>query len=143
MPTKNAKGSYSLNEVLKSLEPDGTYMKHGYGIPQTSMLDNYLFWNSGLSGDYCSHAEDSQIGLVHSPNDKTLFERFGFPDTHFDSDNDMTDPNVKHSFLSASNQQPQSRGSVKIKSKDPTVHPLIDLNYYDNPTDMKVMLAAT
>jgi len=36
---------------------------------------------------------------------------------------------------------PHSEGELVLASADPTVHPTIRMNYYDDPYDMKVMVA--
>ena len=36
---------------------------------------------------------------------------------------------------------PHSEGEIVLTSADPNVHPTIRLNYYDDPHDMKVMIA--
>jgi len=37
---------------------------------------------------------------------------------------------------------PHSEGEIILDSADPAVHPAIRMNYYDDPHDMKVMVAA-
>ena len=37
---------------------------------------------------------------------------------------------------------PHSRGEIVLDSADPTAQPIIRYNYYDDPHDMKVMMAA-
>lgn len=36
--------------------------------------------------------------------------------------------------------RPKSRGWIRLRSTDPTEHPLIDPQYYSHPDDLKVML---
>ena len=37
---------------------------------------------------------------------------------------------------------PHSRGEIVLDSADPTAQPAIRMNYYDDPHDMQVMVAA-
>ena len=37
---------------------------------------------------------------------------------------------------------PHSRGEIVLDSADPAAQPIIRMNYYDDPHDMKVMVAA-
>ena len=37
---------------------------------------------------------------------------------------------------------PHSEGEIVLESSDPNAHPAIRMNYYDDPHDMKVMIAA-
>ena len=46
----------------------------------------------------------------------------------------------KHGFMTYFTlQRPGSRGMVKIKSADPSVAPAIDVNYFDDPSDLAVL----
>jgi choline dehydrogenase len=46
----------------------------------------------------------------------------------------------KHGFMAYFTlQRPGSRGTVKIKSADPSVPPAIDVNYFDDPSDVAVL----
>ena len=44
------------------------------------------------------------------------------------------------SSLFATLVRPKSRGWIRLRSSDPTEHPLIDPKYYSHPDDVKVML---
>jgi len=46
------------------------------------------------------------------------------------------------SSLFATLVRPKSRGWIRLRSSDPTEHPLIDPKYYSHPDDVKVMLEA-
>ncbi len=37
---------------------------------------------------------------------------------------------------------PHSRGEIVLESKDPDAKPVIRMNYYDDPHDIRVMVAA-
>ncbi len=46
----------------------------------------------------------------------------------------------EHGFMPYFNiARPESRGSIKINSTDPTIHPTIQPNYFENPEDLRVM----
>jgi choline dehydrogenase-like flavoprotein len=50
-------------------------------------------------------------------------------------------PDAENILLLANPVLPHSEGEIVITSADPSVHPSIRMNYYDDPHDMKVMVA--
>jgi choline dehydrogenase len=50
-------------------------------------------------------------------------------------------PDAESIFVMANSLLPHSEGEIVLASKDPVVHPAIRPNYYDDPYDMKVMIA--
>jgi hypothetical protein len=50
-------------------------------------------------------------------------------------------PDAESIYLLANPVLPHSEGEVVLASADPNVHPTIRMNYYDDPHDMKVMVA--
>jgi len=50
-------------------------------------------------------------------------------------------PDAEPVMVLANPVLPHSEGEIVIESADPCVHPAIRMNYYDDPHDMKVMVA--
>ncbi len=50
-------------------------------------------------------------------------------------------PDAETVFMLANPVLPHSEGEIVLTSADPIVHPAIRMNYYDDPHDMKVMIA--
>lgn len=50
-------------------------------------------------------------------------------------------PDAENIYLLANPVLPHSEGEIVLASADPNVHPTIRMNYYDDPHDMKVMVA--
>jgi len=84
----------------------------GRGVISSSLTDACVFCSTGL-GDLHSH--DMEIIFFATGGDETLF---------------------------ANPVLPHSEGEIVLTSADPRTHPEIRMNYYSDPYDMKVMVAA-
>ena len=60
----------------------------------------------------------------------------------FDDAEKRLAPDAESIYLLANPVLPRSEGEIVLASADPTVHPAIRMNYFDDPHDMKVMVAA-
>ena len=74
--------------------------------------------------------------LTDKTHDTTpLFERLG--KTIFSRGRKVAKPGIQ---IDINQMRPKSSGSIRLKSKNPLDHPLIDLNYYENKCDLKELL---
>ena len=143
----------SVNEIVLSMgttdEPDhkaeaqrrlDEWEATGSGLVSSSFADAGVFFSSGLDTKY-SH--DCQITFMPGGIDSSLIGN------HLNFNEEKYDENIEQSYgLDSENvflinqlQLPRSAGEVVIESADPTVQPRIDMNYYANPVDLKVMVA--
>jgi len=60
----------------------------------------------------------------------------------FDDVSKRLAPDAENLVLLANPVLPHSQGEITLASANPSVHPTIRMNYYDDPHDMKVMVAA-
>lgn len=116
------------------------WLEHGTGYASSSIYDGIGFFSTGLGDE---HTHDGQIGLVptcYGPD--VLGDRifYDLDDLLGDPDK-ITAPDAENITLLASNCVPHGEGEIIIKSSDPGVHPEIKLNYFDDPHDLKVMVA--
>ena len=112
----------------------------GHGLASSSLADAVVFCSTGL-GD--PHSHDTEIICsVTSGNDALVRSCLNI-DTgrFFDDPNKRLAPDAEAIFLMANPVLPRSEGEIVLASADPAVHPNIRMNYYDDPYDMKVMLA--
>lgn len=116
------------------------WLEHGTGYAASSIYDGISFFSTGL-GD--GHTHDGQIGFV-----PTLYGPDVLGDRIFYDLDDLlgdvaklTAPDAENITLLASNCVPHGEGEIVITSADPSVHPQINLNYFDDPHDLKVMVA--
>jgi choline dehydrogenase len=116
------------------------WLEHGTGYAASSIYEAISFYSTGLGDD---HTHDAQIGLVptlYGPD--VLGDRILYDLEDFLGDPDrVLDPETENITLLASNCIPHSEGAIMIKSADPGVPPEINLNYFDDPHDLKVMVA--
>jgi choline dehydrogenase-like flavoprotein len=100
-------------------------------------LEGSVFFQTGVRPDL-GEAPDAQILIV----------------SYAGSAQDFYNANVNLSIVSAPKPtdhgvlllpallHPQSRGTIKLKSADPFVHPEIDPHYLEHPNDVKTLVAA-
>lgn len=116
------------------------WLENGTGYASSSIYDGIGFFSTGL-GDM--HTHDGQIGLVptcYGPDvlgDRILYDL----DDLLGEPAKITAPDAENITLLASNCVPHGEGEILIKSADPSAHPEIKLNYFDDPHDLKVMVA--
>jgi choline dehydrogenase len=113
----------------------------GTGLAASSLADGAVFCSTGL-GDMHSH--DLEIICAPMGGDHNLVHNLFNIDTtrFFDDPAARLAPDVERVALMANPVLPHSEGEIVLRSTDPTVHPTIRMNYYDDPYDMKVMIAA-
>jgi choline dehydrogenase len=116
------------------------WVEHGTGYAASSIYDGISFFSTGL-GD--KHTHDGQIGFVPTCyGADVLGDRIFYNmDELFDDPAQVTAPESENVTLLASNCTPHGEGEITIADADPAVHPKIKLNYFDDPHDLKVMVA--
>ena len=134
-----------LNSEQRALKEDAdrqiaAWQADGTGLPASSLYDAVVFFSTGL-GD--PHSHDGQIGCFVTNGDDDLVRGKLNIDTarFFDDPAKRLAPDAEHVIFLANPVLPHSEGEVALTSDDPFAHPAIRLNYYDDPHDMKVMLA--
>ncbi|MGA3002349.1 MAG: GMC family oxidoreductase N-terminal domain-containing protein [Acetobacteraceae bacterium] len=112
----------------------------GHGLASSSLADAVVFCSTGL-GD--PHSHDTEIICSVTGGNDALVRSCLNIDTarFFDDPNKRLAPDAEAIFLMANPVLPRSEGEIVLASADPAVHPNIRMNYYDDPYDMKVMLA--
>ena len=118
----------------------GEWFTTGRGIPSSSLYDAVAFYSTGL-GD--PHTHDAQIGFLATGYTPAIWEHvFRIPPSDFFEDPiAFLDPTRGQVVVLPNPVQPHSEGSVTLASADPAVAPRIDLNYFDDPHDVVVMVA--
>ncbi len=113
----------------------------GSGLAASSWNDASAFFSTGLGAGY-SH--DAQISFMAGGVDVGLIGNQLNMDTSLyanDADSALG-PTAENIYLIAQLQLPRSHGEVVVECSDPAVPPRIDMNYYADPVDLKVMVAA-
>jgi len=111
----------------------------GSSLVASSFADAGVFFSTGLDTNY-SH--DCQITFMPGGIESGLIvNQLNFHGELFANDVDAAfGLDSKNVFLINQLQLPRSTGEVVIESADPTVQPRIDMNYYADPVDLKVMV---
>ena len=112
----------------------------GHGLVSSSLYDASAWFSTGL-GD--PHTQDAQIGFFVCGDTEESWRRTlrMDPERYFDDTAVRLGPEAETIILLANPVQPHSEGELVLSSADPTVYPDIRMNYYDDPHDMKVMVA--
>ncbi len=112
----------------------------GNGIPSSSLYDAVAFLSSGLGDD---HTHDIQVGFLACAYTPDMWKGiFRYDDNYFSNPEQQLDPSKGGVVLLANPVQPHSEGSITLASADPNDKPIIDFNYFADPHDVKVMVAA-
>jgi choline dehydrogenase len=113
----------------------------GRGLVSSSLYDASAWYSTGL-GDH--HTHDVQIGLFVCGYNRDIWQRClrVDPDDYFDDADARLDPEAETIIVLANPVQPHSEGEIVLASADPLEAPTIRMNYYDDPHDMTVMIAA-
>jgi choline dehydrogenase-like flavoprotein len=100
-----------------------------------------VFCSTGL-GDLHSH--DTEIMcFVTGGNDELLRTVLNIDTArYFDDVSKRLAPDAENLIVLANPVLPHSEGEIVLDSADPGTSPAIRMNYYDDPHDMKVMVAA-
>lgn len=112
----------------------------GSSLVASSWSDASAFFSTGLGADY-SH--DAQISFMPGGVDAGLIgNQLNMDPAQFSHDVDTVfGPEAENIFLVNQLELPRSAGEIVIESADPAVPPRIDMNYYADPVDLKVMVA--
>ena len=112
----------------------------GRGLASSSLYDAVAFFSTGLGDE---HTHDAQIGFLATGYTPPIWEAvFRLPPSAFFEDPEsFLDPSRGQVVVLPNPVQPHSEGSVTLASSDPAVPPRIELNYFDDPHDVRVMIA--
>jgi choline dehydrogenase len=101
------------------------------------MYEAVAFYSTGLEA---SHSHDAQIAFVPTGGSPRRYEMFSRIDTsaYFDDVAKRLANDAESIIVAANPVQPHSEGEITLESTDPAAHPVIRMNYYDDPRDMKV-----
>ena len=118
----------------------GEWFTTGRGLASSSLYDAVAFFSTGLGDE---HTHDGQIGFLATGYTPPIWEGvFRLPPSAFFEDPEsFLDPTRGQVVVLPNPVQPHSEGSVTLASADPAVQPRIELNYFDDPHDVKVMVA--
>jgi choline dehydrogenase len=127
----------TMEDVFSSIPEWG---KTGQGLASSTLYDAAAFFSTGL-GD--RHTHDAQIACIPCGYDAPTWTNKVNLDMgrYFDSASTRLANNKKNIILLATIVQPRSKGEVALKSADYGEHPAINMNYYADRHDMKVMTA--
>ena len=112
----------------------------GNGLISSSLYDAGAWYSTGL-GDHHSH--DAQIACFMSGYNDDLWQRCLCVDVnqYFDDASKRLAGAAESVIVLANPVQPHSEGEIVLGSANPTDHPVIRMNYFGDPHDMKVMVA--
>lgn len=118
----------------------GQWMETGESLVSSSLYDAVAFFSTGL-GD--THSHDAQIAYVPCGYDAGLLgERLRIDLSTFFEDAEKTlAPDQENMILLANPVLPHSKGEIVLASADPSDAPIIRMNYFTDPHDLKVMVA--
>jgi choline dehydrogenase len=120
----------------------GEWQATGRGLAASSLVDAIAFCSSGL-GD--GHSHDTQIHCFVTTGGEEFQRRIINLDTGKFLGNEAAErlaPSAENITLLANPVLPRSEGEIVLERADPTAPPTIRMNYYDDPHDMQVMVAA-
>ncbi len=117
------------------------WQRTGRGLAASSLVDAVVFCSTGL-GDLHSH--DTEIMCFVTGGNDELLRTILNIDTarYFDDVSNRLAPDAENLIVLANPVLPHSEGEIVLDSADPGTSPAIRMNYYDDPHDMKVMVAA-
>ena len=112
----------------------------GHGLVSSSLYDAGAWYSTGL-GDH--HTHDAQIAFFMSGYNDDLWQRCLRVDVdqYFDDASKRLAADAESVIVLANPVQPHSEGEIVLASADPADHPVIRMNYFGDPHDMKVMVA--
>jgi choline dehydrogenase-like flavoprotein len=113
----------------------------GRGLVSSSLYDATAFYSTGLDDD---HTHDVQLAAFVCGYNPDIWQRClrVDPADYFDNADVRLAPDAESIILLANPVQPHSEGEIVVVSADPADHPDIRMNYYGDPHDMQVMIAA-
>ena len=134
-----------LPEELQALKAEAErrvteWATTGHGLVSSSLYEACAWFSTGL-GDHHSH--DAQLGFFICGYNREIWQgclRVD-PDEYFDDPDVQLGPDAESVIVLANPVHPHSEGEIVLTSADPLDPPDIRMNYYDDPHDMKVMVA--
>ena len=113
----------------------------GHGLAASSMFEATVFFSTGLGDE---HTHDAQSGSSPAATTPTSGTRCCASSRPSSSPIPTTQlgPEATSIIVLSMLVQPHSEGEIRLVSNDPDVHPDIHMNYYDDPHDLAVMVAA-
>ena len=141
-PADDVNLSPELQELKKKADERlSEWRATGRGLGASSLADAVVFCSSGL-GDLHSH-DTEIICFLTGGNDDFLRTIINIDTARFFDDPATRVANDAENLLLLANPVlPHSRGEIVLAGADPGTQPAIRMNYYDDPHDMKVMVAA-
>ena len=113
----------------------------GSGLGASSLADAAVFCSSGLGA--AGRHDIEIICFVTGASDDFQRQIMNLDTTRFfDDPAKRLAPDAENVVLLPHPVLPHSRGEIVLDSADPAAPPAIRMNYYDDPHDMKVMVAA-
>jgi choline dehydrogenase-like flavoprotein len=112
----------------------------GHGLVSSSLYDACAWFSTGL-GDH--HTHDAQIGFFACGYNPDIWLRCLRVDTnqYFDDASKRLAADAESMIVLANPVQPHSEGEIVLESANPTDHPVIRMNYFGDPHDLKVMVS--
>lgn len=112
----------------------------GRGLVSSSLYEACAWFSTGL-GDH--HTHDAQVGLFACGYSPDIWLRCLRVDTnqYFDDASKRLAADAESILVLANPVQPHSEGEIVLDSANATDHPVIRMNYFDDPHDMKVMVS--
>lgn len=140
-PADDANLPEELNAVKAEAERRLTeWATTGSSLVSSSLYDACAWYSTGL-GDH--HTHDAQLALFACGYNRDIWQRClrVDPDQYFDDADARLAPDAETVIILANPVQPHSEGEIVLASADPFDHPSIRMNYYQDPHDMRVMVA--
>jgi choline dehydrogenase len=134
-----------LPEELKALKAEAErrvteWATTGRGLASSSLYDACAWFSTGIADH---HTHDAQLGFLICGYSRELCRCLRIdPDQYFDDVDECLGPDTETVIVLANPVQPHSEGEIVLASADPLDHPDIHMNYYNDPKDMEVMIAA-
>ena len=114
----------------------------GQSLVSSSLYEAAAFYSTGL-GDHHTHDAQTRLLRLRLQRRHLAAAACGsIPTIYFADPADRLAPDAETVLLLANPVQPHSEGEIVLASADPADHPDIRMNYYADPHDMKVMVAA-
>ena len=118
----------------------GEWVTTGRSLVSSSLYDAGLWYSTGLGDE---HTHDAQIGFLvcgYTPDLWRALFRID-PDEYFEDAAATLAADAEVVVMLPNPVQPHSEGEVRLASADPLEPPVISLNYFSDPHDVKVMVA--
>jgi choline dehydrogenase-like flavoprotein len=136
----------SPGEIARAMDPEdprrdlAAWNATGSGLMASGWNEASAFFSTGLGADY-SH--DGQISFMPGGIDAdTLANKQNIDIEKLFADvGQVLSLEAENIYLMAQLELPRSEGEVVVRSADPAVPPIIDMNYYADPLDLRVMTA--